>query len=219
MSYDTAAEVSDRLVAGMRGGNQQALAEVFSAYRERLKRIVRFRLDYRLARRVSDSDVLQDTYIAAAKRLEHFSQHPEMSPFLWLRLLIGQQLIDVHRHHLQAEMRDVRKEVSLQQSQPSPHTSLAIAAKLVGQLTAVSELVARAERIQRLEATLNGMDPTDREVIALRHFEELSNLETAGVLNIEPAAASKRYIRAMAKLGQLMARFNEAEHRNTIDKE
>ena len=91
------------------------------------------------------------------------------------------------------------------------HTSLAIAAQLVGPATAVSEIIARAERIDRLEKTLNGMDPVDREVIALRHFEELSNIETAQVLKIETAAASKRYIRAMARLSKLLSEFAESE--------
>ncbi len=196
----------------MRDGSEEALAEVFSHYRERLRRIIQFRIDYRIAGRVSESDVLQEAYIAAAKRLDHFSKQPQMPAFLWLRLLIGQQLIDLHRQHLQAEMRDVRKEVSLQQNAPSPHTSMAIAAQLAGPMTAVSEVVARAERIERLEATLNQMDPIDREVIALRHFEELSNVETAKVLGIEQPAASKRYIRAMARLGELMAEFNASEN-------
>ena len=208
---DLAADIADDLLARMRGGSQEALAEVFSHYRERLRRIVQFRIDYRIAPRVSDSDVLQETYIAAAKRLGHFSQQQEMPAFLWLRLLVGQQLIDLHRQHLQAEMRDARKEVSLQQNAPSPHTSMAIAAQLIVPLTAVSEVVARAERIEQLEAKLNQMDPIDREVIALRHFEELSNVETANVLGIEPAAASKRYLRAMSRLGELMATFNASE--------
>jgi RNA polymerase sigma-70 factor (subfamily 1) len=209
---DLAPNIADELTARMRAGSEEALAEVFSHYRERLRRIISFRLDHRVAGRVSDSDVLQETYIAAAKRLNHFSKHQEMPAFLWLRLLVGQQLTDLHRQHLQAEMRDVRREVSLQPSAPSPHTSMAIAAKLVGQMTAVSEIVARAERIERLEATLNQMDPIDREVIALRHFEELSNVETAKVLGIERAAASKRYIRAMSRLSELMAEFNASEN-------
>ncbi len=208
---DVAADIADDLLARMRGGSEEALAEVFSHYRERLRRIVQFRIDYRIAQRVSESDVLQEAYIAAAKRLGHFSQQQEMPAFLWLRLLVGQQLIDLHRQHLQAEMRDARKEVSLQHNAPSPHTSMAIAAQLIGPMTAVSEVVARAERIEHLEATLNQMDPMDREVIALRHFEELSNVETAKVLGIEPAAASKRYLRAMSRLGELMATFNASQ--------
>ncbi len=208
---DLAADIADELLAEMRGGSETALAEVFSHYRERLRRIVRFRIDHRIAPRISDSDVLQDVYIAASKRLDHYAAKTELTPFLWLRLLVGQQLVDVHRQHLQAEMRDARKEISLHLAAPSPHTSMAIAAQLAGPITAVSEVILRAERIQRLESTLNEMDPIDREVIALRHFEELSNAETSRVLGIEPAAASKRYVRAMARLGQLMAEFNTTD--------
>lgn len=199
-SIEPAAET----VLDLRGGSEQALASVFSCYRERLKRIVRFRMDYRLAGRVSDSDVLQEAYIAAAKRIDYFGKRPELSPFLWLRLMVGQQLVDLHRQHLQAEMRDARREVALATGGPSPHTSLALAAQLVGQQTGVSEIVSRAEQIEKLELTLNQMDATDREVIALRHFEELSNVETAEVLGIATAAASKRYVRAMAKLSDLI---------------
>lgn len=205
-SHDTA-EIADEWVEGMRLGDQEALASVFSHYRERLRRIVQFRLDHRLAGRISESDVLQEAFISAAKRLGHFAGQTEMPPFLWLRLMVGQQLIDLYRQHLQADMRDVRKELTIQPG-VSPHTSMAIAARLVGNMTAVSEVVARAERIDKLESTLNEMDATDREVIALRHFEELSNIETGKVLGIEPAAASKRYIRAMARLGQLLKEFS-----------
>ena len=204
------ATLADEQLRQMRGGSEEALAEVFSHYRERLRRIIRFRLDYRLAGRVSDSDVLQETFIAAAKRLGHYGEQEDMPPFLWLRLVAAQQLVDLHRQHLQAEMRDVRKEVSIGQ-QASPHTSMAIAAQLAGPLTAVSEIVARAERIERLEKTLNAMDPMDREVIALRHFEELSNVETARVLGIEHSAASKRYVRAMARLAELLSQFAASE--------
>lgn len=203
MTTNSAAPCAET-VSNLRDGSEQALAAVFSCYRERLKRIVRFRMDYRLAGRVSDSDVLQEAYIAAAKRIEYFGKRPELSPFLWLRLMVSQQLVDLHRQHLQAEMRDARREVALPTGGPSPHTSLALAAQLVGQQSGVSEIVSRAEQIEKLESTLNEMDATDREVIALRHFEELSNLETAEVLNIEPAAASKRYVRAMAKLSDLL---------------
>lgn len=200
------------LLDRMRTGSEQALAEIFSAYRERLRRIVRFRIDHRLAGRLADSDVLQDVYVAAAKRLQHFGAQSEISAFLWLRLVAAQQLVDLHRQHLGAEMRDVRKEVSLEGGILSPHTSLALAAQLAGPTTAVSEAVARAERIERLQQTLNQMDPLDREVIALRHFEELSNIETAEVLGIERSAASKRYLRAMGRLAELMSEFAAAEN-------
>jgi RNA polymerase sigma-70 factor (ECF subfamily) len=55
------------------------------------------------------------------------------------------------------------------------------------------------------------MDDVDREVIALRHFEELTNLETANVLEIQPSAASKRYLRAMKRLSQTMAKIQGSQ--------
>ncbi len=195
---------SSKLVEAMRAGSTDALASMFSEYRDRLKRIVQFRLDYRLAGRISESDVLQEAYIAAAQRLDQFRRQEEMSPFLWLRLMVGQKLVDLHRQHVAAEKRDVRKEVPLRSPAASAGTSLAIAAHLIGKATGVSEIVERAERIERLEGVLNQMDEIDREVIALRHFEELSNTEAAAVLSIETSAASKRYIRAMARLAELM---------------
>lgn len=200
---------SDSQIRSMRAGDRDALAAVFSHYRQRLRQIVQFRLDYRLANRISDSDVLQESFIAAAKRLDHFGAQDDMPAFLWLRLITQQQLVDLHRQHLQAEMRDVRKEVSLPGQSPSPHTSLAIAVQLAGKMTAVSEVVARAERIEKLESALNQMDEIDREVIALRHFEELSNIETAEVLGIETSASSKRYLRAMKRLADLMTELGE----------
>ena len=204
---DTSIVVETELTARMREGNKDALATVFSDYRERLRRIIQFRIDYRIAARVSDSDVLQETYIAAAKRLSHFSQQTEMSAFLWLRLLVKQQLVDIHRQHLKAEKRDARKEMNLQAHVASAHTSMALAVQLAGSITAASEVLARAETIALLESSLNEMDEIDREVIALRHFEELTNIETASILNLQPSAASKRYLRAMSRLSQLMSRL------------
>ena len=204
---DPDSPLHDDVVREMRSGDQEALASVFTVFRDRLKQIVSFRLDRRLAGRVSESDVLQEAYIAAVKRLHHFGESEEMSPFLWLRLITNQQLVDLHRKHFQAQQRDVRNEVSLQQRSLSAQTSIAIAANLACSMTAVSEYVVRAEQIDRLETALNKMDAVDREVIALRHFEELSNVETATVLGIETSAASKRYLRAMKRLSMTVSDF------------
>ena len=202
---DDESEIISDLIARFESGDDDVLGELFSHYHERLKRIVRFRLDYRLARRISESDVIQESYLSAGKRVEHYRGKPEMPFFVWLRLLVNQQLADLHRQHLQAEMRDVRKEVSLEQKGPSPHTSLAMAAQLVGNVTSPSRAFSRVERIASLEAALNKMEPIDREVIALRHFEELSNNEVANVLQIDVQAASKRYVRAMKRMKEIIS--------------
>ena len=187
----------------LRAGDDAVLGELFADYRERLRRIVQFRLDYRLRGRIAESDVLQDVFIRASTRLNHYRQKESMPFLVWLRLLVRQQLVDVHRRHLGAERRAADVEISLDHP-ISGDTSQALAAHLAGRLTSVSQAIDRAEKISLLEKALNGMNEVDREVIALRHFEELSSAETANVLGIERAAASKRYVRAMARLEQIL---------------
>ena len=194
----------DALTSGLRGGDDTALADLVALFRDRLKTIVRFRLDHRLAARVSDSDVIQDIYISARQRLDHFRDRPDMPVFVWLRLLVQQQLADLHRHHFKAEKRDVRREISIDQPAISPHTSLAMANHLVGDVTSPSRAISRMEQVARLEEALNGMEPLDREVIALRHFEELTNNEVAAVLQIGVQAASKRYVRAIKRMREIL---------------
>ena len=194
----------DGIVAALRADREEALAKYFFAVEARLKRIVNFRLDYRLGGRVSESDVIQETYVRAAKRIDSFLDKDDMPFFVWLRLEVSQKLAEIHRHHFGAEKRDVRKEVKLRSNNESGRTSMALAAHIVAQLTSPSMLMQRAEQIATLEATLSEMNELDREVIALRNFEELSNLETAKTLGIEPAAASKRYLRVLKRLREIM---------------
>jgi RNA polymerase sigma-70 factor (subfamily 1) len=188
---------------------EEALARFFNIVQPRLKRIVHFRLDYRLNGRVSESDVIQETYVRTAQRLSSYLEKEDMPFFVWLRLEISQKLHEIHRHHFGAEMRDVRKELKLGDANSSQKTSMALASHIVAQMTSPSRLVERAEQIAKLEQTLNEMNELDREVIALRHFEELSNLETAKILNIQPAAASKRYLRALKRLKEIMETAKE----------
>lgn len=200
------------ILGSLRNEGTDALARHFHEVRERLKQIVRFRLDYRLRGRVSESDVIQEAYVRAAQRLDRFLQEEVPLPFfVWLRLEVTQKLQEIHRFHFSSQQRDVRREASLQAAPGSAETSLALAAHLVAQITSPSRLVERAEQIAHLEATLNGMEPLDREVIALRHFEELSNQETAEVLHIDPSAASKRYLRALQRLRQIMLAMGDSD--------
>jgi RNA polymerase sigma-70 factor (ECF subfamily) len=120
--------------------------------------------------------------------------------FLWLRLEVGQKLVDVHRHHLGTQMRDAGQEVSLHRGALPQVTSLWLAEQLLGKLTTASRAAMRVELRVRVQEALNSMDPNDREVLILRHFEELSNAEVAQVLGIKPSAAVNRYVRALRRL-------------------
>ena len=195
----------DELEARVRSGDERALAELFTLYRDRLKRAVSFRLDPRLYGRVDASDVLQESYLDAAQRLPHYLKDPSKSFFIWLRLVVGQRMIDLHRHHLGAQKRDAGQEVSLNAAGPTEATSVCLAAQLTGHLTSPSQAAIRAETRARLEAALDLMDPLDREVIALRHFEELSNGEVAEMLGLKKQSASSRYVRALRRLKEILA--------------
>jgi RNA polymerase sigma-70 factor (ECF subfamily) len=201
---DSTEELLGRAVAG----DDSALAALFHQYRRRLRQMVRLRLDRRLQGRVDPSDVLQEAYLDLKQQFPSFLERREEMPFfLWLRLVTGQRLMRIHRQHLGAAMRDAGREVSLHRGAIPPATSESLAARLLGRMTSASELAVRAERQLKLQQALNGMDPIDREIIALRHFEELSNAEVAQVLDLSKAAASNRYVRAMTRLQAILVRI------------
>ena len=188
------------LLSRAENGDDEALAQLFTKYRKRLRRMVQLRLDRRLQGRVDPSDVLQEAYIDLTKRLPDYAKDRSYPFFLWLRLLTGQRLMHIHRYHLQTQMRDASQEVSLYRGPMPQATSMALAANLVGRMTSISEKVARAEIQLKLQETLNSMESIDREILVLRHFEELTNNEAAAALQITKAAASNRYIRALKRL-------------------
>lgn len=186
----------------------QVLAETFAKHRDRLWRAVKVRLDRRLVGRVDPDDVLQEAYLDASRRLGHY-RPGEASLFLWLRLIVSQTLVDTHRRHLGSLMRDASREVGFERAGSAGASSAIFARELAAQLTPPSQAAIRAEMVDRLESALEGMNTIDREILVMRHFEELSNGEAAQVLGIQPKAASIRYVRAAARLKELLARFPE----------
>jgi len=193
------------LVRRLEEGDERALCELFARYRDRLRRMVQIRLDRRLQGRLDASDVLQEAFLDVSRRSGEYRDNPKLPVFLWLRLITGQRLMALHRRHLGAQMRDAGHEVSLHRGALLPASSISIAAMLLGRLTSPTRAASRAEMQVRLQDVLNSMDPIDREVLTLRHFEELGNSETAQVLGITRSAASSRYIRAVMRLKKELA--------------
>jgi RNA polymerase sigma-70 factor (ECF subfamily) len=186
------------------GGAERELVELFARHRDRLRRMVQIRLDRRLQGRLDPSDVLQEAQIDILRRAGEYTANPLMSPFLWVRLVTAQRLMILHRHHLGTQMRAAGQEVALFRGALPEADSVSLAALLLGRLTSPTRAAQRAETKIRLQEALNTMDPIDREVLTLRHFEELSNSETAEVLGIGKTAACNRYVRALKRLKEIL---------------
>src|SRR4051794_14346582 len=191
---------TDALIRRMADGDEEALIELFGRHYDRLRRMVKLRMDRRLQGRLDPSDVLQEAYFDVARRAQEYRANPAMPVFLWLRWITGQRLMVLHRKHLGAQMRNAGQEVSLHGGALPPASSISIAAMLLGRITSPTRAARRAELQVRLQDVLNSMDEIDREVLTLRHFEELCNSETAQVLGISKSTASSRYVRALMRL-------------------
>lgn len=185
-------------------GDSRAWEQLLKENRARLRRMVALRLDRRLQGRVDPSDILQESFIDAARRLPEYAKNPSMPFFIWLRRLTGQRLMEQHRRHLGAQARDATREVSLYQGAFPEATTADLAANLLGELTSPSQAVIRIEQRKRLQDALDSLEPIDREILVLRHFEQLSNGEVSEVLSLDKSAASKRYVRAMERLKDVL---------------
>ncbi len=196
------------LLDQLRAGDQQALGELFTLHRERLWRMVYVRLDRRVASRIAPDDVLQETFLDVARRIGEHLANPTVPFYVWLRFLTIQRMQMLQRVHLGAQIRDRSREVSLPQSAMPFASSESMAGQLVSGMTSPSQAAIRHELQERLRAALDAMDPLDREVLALRHFEELRNNEVAQVLGISKEAVSKRHVRALKRLKAILTDFS-----------
>jgi RNA polymerase sigma-70 factor, ECF subfamily len=186
------------------GAGAPEVGRLFMDHWDRLHRMVEMRLDRRLHGRIDPSDVLQEAYIEVARSLPGYLKNPEIPIFLWLRYITGVHLKAVHRRHLGTKIRDAGREVRFASLNMPQASSVSLAAQFVGRLTSPSQAVVRAEVQLRVQDALDELAPLDREVLALRHFEQLSNAEVSQVLEISETAASNRYVRALKRLGQIL---------------
>jgi RNA polymerase sigma-70 factor (ECF subfamily) len=203
---ETDDDISD-LLRRSSEGDAAARDELFTRYRPRLKRMVRLRLNRLLQGRVDESDVIQESSLEAARQFDEYLAERPLPFYLWLRQIVGRKLIDIHRRHLGARQRGVAQEVSLHYGALPAADSASLAAQLLGKLTSPSEAATRAETRLRVQEVLNAMDPLDREMLALRHFEHMTNAEVAQTLDIGESAASSRYVRALRRLKEELKRI------------
>lgn len=200
--------VADKL-AQYQAGQVRALGELFELFKDRLWRMVRVRLDRRLAGRIDPDDVLQEAFLDVSRRISEFLEQSEVPFYVWLRFLTLQRMAMLQRTHMGAQMRSVAMEVSASAPAFSPANTESLAGQFLGHMTSPSQAAIRQELQDQLRAALEEMEPLDREVLALRHFEELSNSEVAQVLQISKEAASKRHLRALKRLQEFFQQHSE----------
>lgn len=200
-----------RQVRAAASGDDGAWRDLLDRFHARLRRMVALRMDPRVMSRIDPSDVLQDAYIDAREQLPAYVADPKYPFFLWLRLLTGNRLNKMHRFHLGQQARDISREVPLLGGPMPEASSTAIAAQLLGRDSEPPQHAAKTEIYGRVVEAVNGLDVLDREVLALRHFEQLSTTEIAQVLGITVAAARKRYLRALTRLRGVIGTLGEAQ--------
>ena len=191
-------EDTDELLRRTEVGDSQARNELLQRYRPRLRRMVEIRMDQRLSTRVDASDVVQEALIEASGKLDQYARERPIPLYSWLRQFTWNHLVNAHRQHL-AQKRDVSREHVWALSDQSVHD-------LAGRLFVDTDNVARHERRremdQRIREVLSQLKPQDREILILRHLEELSTREIAAIVGISEMAVKKRQVRALFKLRQ-----------------
>jgi RNA polymerase sigma-70 factor (ECF subfamily) len=191
----------EALLERIHEGDQEALGELFDSYRPRLRRMIRFRMDARVAARLDPSDVLQEAYLDAARQIHHYLDRRDVDVYVWLRGLAWQRLLKLHRAHLGAQCRTVDREQPLAED-----SSTALAQRLLAPGGRPDQPLLQEEIRQRVQQALAQLEPHDREVILVRDVEELTNNEVAQALGLSPSAATMRYGRALFRLQKILAR-------------
>jgi RNA polymerase sigma-70 factor (ECF subfamily) len=194
---------TDELLRRVSHGDSPARNQLLSRHRSRLRKFVGFRMDRRLAARVDPSDIVQDVLTEADRKLPDYMQHRPLPFYPWLRQIASDRLIELHRQHVQAGKRSVRREEL--EVRALPDESLAeLASRLVTTSTSPSQRLLRKEVQHRMRAALDRLPARDREVLELRHLEQLSVAETAAVLGLSQAAVKTRHLRALERLRDLL---------------
>jgi len=193
----------DSDILRLRGCGDEGLAQAFRTHYARLERIVGLRLDPRLRGRVDAGDILQEAFLNARRRLARYLEDPGVPVFIWLRGVALDTLIDNHRRNF-AKMRDAALEVPLHAGRRPQLSSISLAGSLVADLTTPSQAAIRDELAARVVNVLDAMDEIDREILVMRHVEQLSNNEVASAVGVKAAAASRRYIRALKRFREVV---------------
>ena len=197
------AETTQELIDGAAAGDEGAAERLLDRHRESLRRMIALRLDRAIRGRVDASDVVQDVMLEASRRLAEYLRDPPMPFHLWMRHLAKDRMIDLHRRH-HAQRRDVARDQPLRGRAYSDRSSLDLAGQLQDSEMTPAAAALRKELTERFFDAVAQLEETDREIILMRHVEQLGNGETATALGLSPAAAGMRYLRALRRLRAIL---------------
>jgi RNA polymerase sigma-70 factor (ECF subfamily) len=198
------AEETQELLSQARAGQSAAISDLLDRHRDALRRMVALRMDRALQQRVDASDIVQDALIEANRRLPEYLKDPQLPFRLWLHQIARDRLIDAHRRHRVAARRSLDREQPLAARATLDHSTMDLAAQLCDRELTPAAAATRHELERRFQLALEELEENDREVILLRHFEQLSNQETAQALGLSEPAAGMRYLRAVRRLRALL---------------
>jgi RNA polymerase sigma-70 factor (ECF subfamily) len=190
---------TDQLLDRVERGDHGARSQLLEQHRARLAALVALRMDRRLSPRLDPSDVVQEALLVANDRLPDFARHRSVPFYLWLRQLTLERLVEEHRRHIWAQRRSVRREEA-EVSQLPEESMAQLAERLAGHASSPSARLRREDRDRAVRQTLARLPERDRELLTLRHLEQLSVREIASVLGISEGAAKVRHVRALDRL-------------------
>lgn len=203
---------TQELMRGAARGESAAVNSLLDRHREALRHMVRARLDQRLSRRVDASDVVQDVLLEASQRLADYLRDPRLPFAIWLREMARDRIIDLHRRHRVAVRRSLDREQPLSPANFGDRSSLELAAQLRDPEVTPAAAALRNELHERFLDALDRMDEEDREILIIRHVEQLSNSEAARLLGLTPPAAGMRHLRALRRMRAILGE-NSVEKR------
>jgi RNA polymerase sigma-70 factor (ECF subfamily) len=201
---------TQKLLDQARCGDATAVERLLAHHREPVRRMIGVRLDPAIRPRVDASDVVQEVLLEASRRLSDYLRSPTMPFHLWLRHIARDHLIDAHRRHRQAQRRTVDREHRIEFAR-TDSSSLAIVDQLLDPELTPATAAIREEIQGRFRSALDALPEDDREIVLMRHFEQLSNQDVASALGLTEAAASMRYLRAIRRLRALLLPTSDSQ--------
>lgn len=197
-------DVTAELLVNVRGGESLAVEQLMDRHRNSLRRMIQLRLDQRLMQRMDVSDVIQDVLMEANRRLTDYLANPVIPFHLWIRQIAKDRIIDAHRRHRVSAKRSIDREQPQPGKGPMDQSTMELANQFRDQALTPAAAATQRELAEQIESAVQLLRENDREIILMRHYEQLNNQEIAQSLGLTEPAASMRYLRALKRLREVI---------------